>query len=703
MTGKLSIIIFLAFLLSLSGRCEAENVSADKSSQLSEASTSADSIVVLYNIIDNSSGLKQNKALEDLYRLAVSRNDENTALDVLRISANVNTSNDSILDVLVERVSSLPAGESQRAAELYIKVIREARQIKALPENIRDKRVRHYLSAHKNIDSSDLYDKIEFLFSLCSYIKASTEGDLFIKYFAELQELIDKLPSRELNLRALFYTRAADSYLNNGMLNEAVAANKILLDIIGLLEKQSKSMGRNHSKYDRAKYLCYRRLLKCHPVLDPEEAETYYTQLVNLPKSTPDIRHDFDINQVPTIFYLMSQKRYAEALPLLVRRIDTTDSDNHEYRYMVKALIKAADALGDNDHLLKALQINNDLLKQRIDEKAEQSYKELQIVYEVNELKQENDDLVEANQQIMVDRHNVQLTYASITLVILLILLVIVWSYYRRAKRLSANLRHSNSVIAGERDALKRAQKELIEARDKAKAADHMKTDFVNNMGHEIRTPLAAIVEYSNLITDCAEDSKRGYIKRFAEIISLNADLLLTLANDVLELPSIENAKQSVRVSATSAKQICIKALDAIRDRVAPDVELIFAKEDAIDVTLTTDPHRVGQVLINLLSNAAKFTEHGTITLDYTLCNGGHDISFSVTDTGIGIPRGKEEVIFSRFEKLNSSIQGNGLGLYIGKLMAGLLKGELRLDTAYHKGARFVFTIPVNHDAKTEK
>ena len=103
-----------------------------------------------------------------------------------------------------------------------------------------------------------------------------------------------------------------------------------------------------------------------------------------------------------------------------------------------------------------------------------------------------------------------------------------------------------------------------------------------------------------------------------------------------------------------------------------------------------------------MLTNAAKFTENGHITLEYTLSHDRKQISFSVSDTGIGIPRGKEDIIFSRFEKLNSETQGNGLGLYIGRLMANLLKGSLTLDRDYRGGARFVFTIPIDATLKSD-
>lgn len=393
---------------------------------------------------------------------------------------------------------------------------------------------------------------------------------------------------------------------------------------------------------------------------------------------------------------MMAKNRYADAIPLIKEQLKDTINTNEETLYLVEALLKASEATGDKENQLVALEMSNDIIKERIESKAAESYKELQIIYDVNDLKQTNDELVLANQQIMLNRHKEQLTYATISLIVLVLLLLVVYVLYHRSKKLTANLYKSNAMIIDERDALKRTQKELIEARDKAKAADRIKSDFVNNMSHEIRTPLEAIVEYSGLIADCADNDKREYIKRFADVITLNSDLLLTLVNDVLDLPSLENAKVSVHITQSSIQKICNVALDNVKRHLKPDIRLVFVNEGEADASIMTDPHRVEQVLLNLLMNAAKFTEKGSIILKYAFSENRDNVTFTVTDTGIGIPRGKEEIIFSRFEKLNSSSQGNGLGLYISRLLAGLLKGSLRLDADYRKGARFIFTIPVN-------
>ena len=152
----------------------------------------------------------------------------------------------------------------------------------------------------------------------------------------------------------------------------------------------------------------------------------------------------------------------------------------------------------------------------------------------------------------------------------------------------------------------------------------------------------------------------------------------------------------SVHYESASVLSICRFTIQSVSKHVAPGVSLVFDNDNDPDVIIRTDPRRLEQVLLNMLMNAAKFTESGKINMAYQLSDDKTKITFSVTDTGIGIPRGKEEVIFSRFEKLNSETQGNGLGLYICRLIADLLKGEIKVDADYRKGARFLFTIPIN-------
>lgn len=696
MSNQFTRFLVLSLIITFSFAARCQNTVDSLRYRLAASVTASDSIRLLYNIYDCSQNSEQGQALESLYELAVRHGDYHTANDVLKLSSNHYMSNDSMLQVLIRRAKDLPDSDEKRTTLLFMNVRAASNQARTLTKGQREVKLRDYLAQHTRSEEYDTYKRIEYLFNLCSYLRMSTEGELLTKYFQELQELIDKLPSRDLALKSLFYTQAANSYLSNEMIDEAVQANQTLLSIIEELEKQYVAKGRVFRNFDRAKFICYRRLLRCHQALEQAQIDDYYNKIIPIIDRNPALQKLSGQSKKPTIYYMMAKNRYADAIPLIKEQLKDTINTNEETLYLVEALLKASEATGDKENQLVALEMSNDIIKERIESKAAESYKELQIIYDVNDLKQTNDELVLANQQIVLNRHKEQLTYATISLIVLVLLLLVVYVLYHRSKKLTANLYKSNAMIIDERDALKRTQKELIEARDKAKAADRIKSDFVNNMSHEIRTPLEAIVEYSGLIADCADNDKREYIKRFADVITLNSDLLLTLVNDVLDLPSLENAKVSVHITQSSIQKICNVALDNVKRHLKPDIRLVFVNEGEADASIMTDPHRVEQVLLNLLMNAAKFTEKGSIILKYAFSENRDNVTFTVTDTGIGIPRGKEEIIFSRFEKLNSSSQGNGLGLYISRLLAGLLKGSLRLDADYRKGARFIFTIPVN-------
>lgn len=696
MSNQFTRFLVLSLIITFSFAARCQNTVDSLRYRLAVSVTASDSIRLLYNIYDCSQNSEQGQALESLYELAVRHGDYHTANDVLKLSSNHYMSNDSMLQVLIRRAKDLPDSDEKRTTLLFMNVRAASNQARTLTKGQREVKLRDYLAQHTRSEEYDTYKRIEYLFNLCSYLRMSTEGELLTKYFQELQELIDKLPSRDLALKSLFYTQAANSYLSNEMIDEAVQANQTLLSIIEELEKQYVAKGRVFRNFDRAKFICYRRLLRCHQALEQAQIDDYYNKIIPIIDRNPALQKLSGQSKKPTIYYMMAKNRYADAIPLIKEQLKDTINTNEETLYLVEALLKASEATGDKENQLVALEMSNDIIKERIESKAAESYKELQIIYDVNDLKQTNDELVLANQQIVLNRHKEQLTYATISLIVLVLLLLVVYVLYHRSKKLTANLYKSNAMIIDERDALKRTQKELIEARDKAKAADRIKSDFVNNMSHEIRTPLEAIVEYSGLIADCADNDKREYIKRFADVITLNSDLLLTLVNDVLDLPSLENAKVSVHITQSSIQKICNVALDNVKRHLKPDIRLVFVNEGEADASIITDPHRVEQVLLNLLMNAAKFTEKGSIILKYAFSENRDNVTFTVTDTGIGIPRGKEEIIFSRFEKLNSSSQGNGLGLYISRLLAGLLKGSLRLDADYRKGARFIFTIPVN-------
>ena len=240
---------------------------------------------------------------------------------------------------------------------------------------------------------------------------------------------------------------------------------------------------------------------------------------------------------------------------------------------------------------------------------------------------------------------------------------------------------------------LKQTEAMLIQAKEKAEEADRLKSAFLANMSHEIRTPLNAIVGFSDVLSagGASEEEQRGYF----EIIRTNSDLLLRLINDILDVSRLEADRVILSLESCNVVQICQQVVASVAQARRSTNQFLFECEREV-VEMRTDVQRLQQVVINLLSNADKFTKEGTITLKLELDTAGNVAVFSVTDTGCGIPLDKQKRVFERFEKLNEYVQGTGLGLSICKLTVEKWGGEIWIDPAYTDGARFVFTHPMN-------
>lgn len=243
------------------------------------------------------------------------------------------------------------------------------------------------------------------------------------------------------------------------------------------------------------------------------------------------------------------------------------------------------------------------------------------------------------------------------------------------------------------KDELEVSEGALREAKDRAEESSRLKSDFLANMSHEIRTPLNAIVGFSDVLSagGASEEEQRGYF----EIIRTNSDLLLRLINDILDVSRLEADRVILSLESCNVVQICQQVVASVAQARRSTNQFLFECEREV-VEMRTDVQRLQQVVINLLSNADKFTKEGTITLKLELDTARNVAVFSVTDTGCGIPLDKQKRVFERFEKLNEYVQGTGLGLSICKLTVEKWGGEIWIDPAYTDGARFMFTHPMN-------
>ena len=238
----------------------------------------------------------------------------------------------------------------------------------------------------------------------------------------------------------------------------------------------------------------------------------------------------------------------------------------------------------------------------------------------------------------------------------------------------------------------------------KVEKANNTQKQFLQNMSHELRTPLNAICGFSQLLTDI---EMRGMltdeeIQQYGDIVRGNTDMLSTLVNDILDVSDMESGKYHIFLDNCRPNEICRKAMQTVSYRCPEGVKMYYTTDVDDDFEIYSDGQRVQQIIINYLTNAMKHTAEGEIHVHCSTSEIPGMLTFSVTDTGVGVPPEKAELIFERFEKLNVFKQGTGLGLAICRQLATLLGGSVKLDTSYTDGARFVFIHPLKAQENKE-
>ena len=255
------------------------------------------------------------------------------------------------------------------------------------------------------------------------------------------------------------------------------------------------------------------------------------------------------------------------------------------------------------------------------------------------------------------------------------------------------------------------ARKEVQEQAEKVALASKYKSDFLASMSHELRTPLNSLLILSKILSDNGESNLSEKQVQYARTIYSSGNDLLELINEILDLSRIESGKVEVEPATT--------ALTDIRDFVESNfrhiaeskhLELAVELDPALPATIETDVRRVEQVLKNLLSNAFKFTEHGSVRFRAAPATSGWDpqvktlntaaqvIALAVSDTGIGIPADKQEAVFEAFQQADAGTArkygGTGLGLSISRELAELLGGSIKLESTPGQGSTFTLFLP---------
>lgn len=406
----------------------------------------------------------------------------------------------------------------------------------------------------------------------------------------------------------------------------------------------------------------YATLMLNIKALPPEKADYYFQKVIDYNNKATSLYDKYSCTLI-IYNYFAAKQNYTKAFAAndsLIKYASTVA------QYNIPGLYKISSALYENmgkyKEALKALKVHHAMRDSLDMSKAQEHLNELQVQYDVNKLNYENSQLEIKNKEIL-------LTCLSF---FLLLLIAICTYLYKGLKK-------------------ERAMKMKLSAlKAKAEESEKMKTLFIRSVCHEIRTPLNAIVGFSDLL--CMPDVDDDMRQCFPEEIHKNSILLTSLISRMLEVAELDVSDDKLPVESTDLHVVCIQSMERIQDRGRQGISYVLDIPETA-FSMQTHTHYLMLVLENLLDNANKFTDKGEIILHYEVQ--GDQLLISVTDTGCGIPVEMQEKVFERFSKLDAYKPGNGLGLYLCRIIVRRLSGNIYIDPTYSQGTRVCVELPV--------
>lgn len=517
-------------------------------------------------------------------------------------------------------------------------------------------------------DKQDVYNKVAKAYITGSSLRSNgmiKESLPYLKTAYELSRNISDVYNKYM-FKNMVSWRLSNTY---GRINKRDSATCILEEFLHDQLQYYDTYYKQRPYYNIAtrKLQTYSMILTNNVLDNPQKAHKYWLQIVALSKELTSLSDRYNYFLSMSNYYISQKPKpdYEKALlanDSLIKFAPNIAPNNIPGLYNTESSIY--EKMGKYKEALEYLKLsyqskdsltNNEMLKQ---------LSELQVKYDINKLNNEKSQLEIKNKRIL-------LVFLSSILVIVVVVCLYLFYSLRKERNMKISLQKLNQ---------------------KAMESENMKTAFINSICHEIRTPLNAIVGFSDLIFN--EEIDEEIRQEFPKEIQSNTTMLITLINNMLEVSSLDVSKEKLPCVPTDINNICQYEMDLLMKFAKPNIsyQLDLLQES---IHIPTHEKYLSLVVEHLLNNANKFTEKGSITLSCRLDTERQQLSISVSDTGCGIPKDKYEEVFKRFSKLNTFVQGNGLGLYLCQLIISRLSGDIYIDPAYNRGTRVVVTLPI--------
>lgn len=390
-------------------------------------------------------------------------------------------------------------------------------------------------------------------------------------------------------------------------------------------------------------YYYFAKLYLTEGFINPPKAKPYMNAMKAI-KTPP--QSDWMLNDLYANYYYWT-KQYEKSL-------SECDSLQHRNSFiLLKA--KCLDSLGRKEEAIKEYVRYYSIQEEESKVKFNQRIGDQSGFLRINELKNEKNKL----------ELELRTRWLYITIVascILVLVFVVVLSQLYRIRNLNVKLRKSEEI----------------------------KSAFLKNLSHEVRTPLNSIMGFSELLTSHDDNMKKEEKEHFSEIITENCRMLVKLVSDALELSDVKTVSDALPVDIN---KVCTKLVEHFKPDCQEGVDIIFTPCPN-DPIIISDEDEINKVVANLIGNATKFTSSGSITVKAESVSKSK-FQISVTDTGIGIAQDQQKNVFESFYKVDPMTQGLGLGLTLSRIVAGYMNGDIKIDPSYTDGCRIIFTFQI--------
>lgn len=667
----LTFTITILFQLAISAKAQTDyqrDTSSKLRISLANAKTPRDSIKILYDIFDVVPRNQEVAIGRQIYDIAKRIGDNSTCLDICR-QLTACFRDDRSLAEIEKEVSRIPESQEQKETHLFLRMKRLSYSSSNKSETDRQKEIIRILAEEDKGKTKSPTQRLLDLFTLVEFLRNDASGDMLKEYLDRLIMLATSSHFKLYAIPNIVYAEAANVYADAGEAEKSVEADRKLLQIIDGLENKYHSNGRIYRNFDISRYVCYRRMIRNYEALRPGELKTLYDKCMNLRAKSHDVRNDMDTHPRFYAYYYTASGDYNAALPYLKQLLEK-DLSLPLRKLVLEHTVSVAEKTGDDETRVKALEEYSTILEELNRLKASERYRELQIKYDVQDLKTRNAELelTNKNEEILSARR--LMTFVAVLFVILFIILVLFLHYWGKFKRNASRMGEVVDSIHMERERLRQS----------------LYYDYAEMPGY-----LAPELN----IDGWRERMRKKGIKW--DMVSLF--MTKSIVNDLLFIAASGHSDLMKYIQETSVDSLLRRVEVLAREGDYPDNGISVEYLDD-DFKITTDPECLSILINHIFDTAIHCIPDSTIELSCRKTSENY-VDFIITTIGVNGASPEDPQIFNNFITVRRILHRKGSGFFICRLIWLLLNSEIIPDKEYKNGSRYYLRVPVKPAPKT--